>query len=100
MCSKNKWRSRTAETIFKNNGLHSVKSAGTANSARIKVTQNLVDWADLIYVMERKHLERLNDKFDMSIQNSIVQILEISDDYQYMDQELIRTLQSSVGDTL
>ena len=55
ICSKNKWRSRTAETIFKNNGQHVVRSAGTEASARIRVSQKDINWADKIYVMELKH---------------------------------------------
>jgi len=46
VCSRNKWRSRTAETIFKNNGLHQIKSAGTEKSARIRITQNMINWAE------------------------------------------------------
>ena len=63
VCSRNKWRSRTAETIFKNNQKHNVKSAGTENDARIKVTEKLISWSDLIFVMEKKHRERLKEKF-------------------------------------
>ena len=48
VCSRNKWRSRTAEEIFKNNGVHPVKSAGTENSARIRVSENFLVWADII----------------------------------------------------
>jgi len=63
VCSRNKWRSRTAETIFKNSLNHSVKSAGTENDARIKVTEKLINWSDLIFVMEKRHRERLKEKF-------------------------------------
>ncbi len=55
VCSRNKWRSRTAETIFKNNGMHEIRSAGTENSAKIRISQNMINWADKIYVMESKH---------------------------------------------
>ena len=55
LCSRNKWRSRTAETIFKDNGHHMVRSAGTARTARVRLTQSLVDWADVIYAMEDRH---------------------------------------------
>ncbi len=63
ICSRNKWRSRTAETIFKNNQQHSVRSAGTENEARIKVSEKLIDWAELIFVMEKKHKIRLKERF-------------------------------------
>src|SRR5687768_14492926 len=96
VCSRNKWRSRTAETIFKGSQLHNVKSAGTENEARIKVTENLINWADLIFVMEKRHRQRLQEKFGQSLNDKRIIILEIEDNYQYMDAELIEILKTSV----
>ena len=97
ICSRNKWRSRTAETIFKDNQKHNVKSAGTENEARIKVTEKLINWADLIFVMEKKHKERLRDKFGQLIDDKEIVTLDIKDDYKYMDSELIEVLETSVS---
>ena len=97
VCSRNKWRSRTAETIFKDNGYHSVRSAGTESSARIKVTAKMLDWADIIFVMEKKHKSRLIQNFAVASHKEII-VLDIPDDYQYMDEELIDILQNSVSD--
>ncbi|MFM9950034.1 MAG: low molecular weight protein tyrosine phosphatase family protein [Saprospiraceae bacterium] len=97
ICSRNIWRSRTAETIFKNNQQHLVKSAGTENEARIKVTEKLVRWADLIFVMEKKHKERLSEKFGSLADDKDIIILDIQDDYKYMDPELIEMLKDSVS---
>ncbi len=96
VCSRNNWRSRTAETIFKDNGHHSVRSAGTESSARIKVTAKMLDWADIIFVMEKKHKERLIQKFGSQIDEKEIVTLEIKDDYKYMDSELIEILETSV----
>lgn len=100
VCSRNKWRSRTAETIFKNSQDHIVKSAGTENEARIKVTEKLVNWADLIFVMEKKHKIRLKDKFGSLLDRKEVINLDIQDDYKYMDPELIEILKTSVSSYL
>lgn len=97
ICSRNQWRSRTAETIFKNHQKHHVKSAGTENDARIRVTGKLVGWADLIFVMEKKHRERLIQKFGSLTDDKEIVILEIRDDYQYMDTELIEIIKTSVS---
>ena len=67
ICSRNKWRSLTAETIFKNSQEHVVRSAGTENDARIKVSEKLIVWADLIFVMEKRHRERLREKFEFAM---------------------------------
>ncbi len=54
VCSRNKRRSLTAETIFKGEPAWDVRSAGTEESARIKVTAGQLGWADVIVVMEKR----------------------------------------------
>ena len=97
ICSKNKWRSRTAETIFQNSQDHFVKSAGTENDARIKVTEKLINWSELIFVMEKVHKEKLQMKFNELLDDKEIIILDIADDYQFMDEELIDMLKISVA---
>lgn len=96
ICSRNKWRSRTAETIFNNNGKHAIRSAGTENSARIKLNQKMLDWADLIFLMEKKHANRMHQKFVVDASKKEIIILDIPDDYEYMDEELVEILEESV----
>jgi len=97
VCSKNKWRSRTAETIFQSDQRHKIRSAGTENDARIRITEKLVNWADLIFVMEKRHKERLEDKYGLLMGQKQVIVLDIQDEYKYMDTELIETLRTSVS---
>ena len=96
ICSRNQWRSPTAEKIFRSQ-VHKTKSAGTEKSARIKVNMKLINWADLIFVMEKRHKQRLFDKFNDLVMKKPIIILEIPDQYQYMDEELIECLQLSVN---
>ncbi|MBI1770737.1 MAG: protein tyrosine phosphatase [Bacteroidetes bacterium] len=63
ICSRNQWRSPTAEAIFKSMSGIQVRSGGTENSARIRVSEKMVLWADLVFVMEKKHKTRLVEKF-------------------------------------
>lgn len=100
VCSRNKWRSLTAETILKKHPQHQIKSAGTAKEARIKVTEKLLLWADLIFVMEKKHKSILNQKFGQVLQDKEIIILNIEDVYPYMDEELIETLKLSTAQYL
>ena len=86
----------TAETIYKNDSTINVKSAGTENSARIKINSKLIVWADLIFVMEKHHKEKLIFNFPNETQNSKIIILEIPDIYKFMDQELIEEIKTSV----
>lgn len=67
ICSRNKWRSLTAEKIFHGVNGYDVRSAGTEERARIKVTSGHIGWADLIFVMEKKHLRRLRERFSDDI---------------------------------
>lgn len=96
VCSRNQWRSPTAEKIFAGlNGLQA-RSAGTEDGARIKVTAGHIGWADTVFVMEKKHLRRLHDKFPEELADKRVVCLNIPDDYQFMQPELITLLQSAV----
>ena len=95
VCSRNKWRSRTAEIIFKNHGFYRVKSAGTEESARLKINRGLLLWADIVFVMEQKHLDRLNQRFLNEMSSTTVVVLDIPDEYQYMNDDLIELLKES-----
>jgi predicted protein tyrosine phosphatase len=96
VCSRNKWRSRTAEDIFKCNQQHIFRSAGTENDARIRVNAKLINWADLVFVMEKRHKERLQQNFAEAVIDKQIIILDIEDNYQYMDEELVDILPTSV----
>ena len=96
VCSRNKWRSPTAEAIYKNSVGHQIKSAGTEPSAKICVSQKTILWADIIFVMEKKHKQRLFDKFPVEIKNKKIIILDIEDEYKFMDEELIKMIKISV----
>ena len=91
----NKWRSRTAEEIFRNTPGYQVKSAGTEPAARIRVTEGLLGWADHIFVMERKHRDYLQLKFAEAIAEKPIHCLNIPDDFQFMDPDLVATLQTA-----
>ncbi|MFD2584133.1 low molecular weight protein tyrosine phosphatase family protein [Pedobacter vanadiisoli] len=100
VCSRNKWRSATAETIYKNHAEHQVRSAGTEPAARIKITAKLIIWADLIFVMEKKHKQRIMERFPEESYGKDMITLDIPDDYQYMDEELIEEINAKTGEYL
>lgn len=100
VCSRNKWRSPTAEKLFDGRDGLSARSAGTAASARIKVTEKLIRWADVILAMEKEHKARLIENFGPALDGKPIEILDIEDDYRYMDPELIAMLESTVTTVL
>lgn len=63
ICSKNKWRSPTAEAVFRRHAGVFTRSAGTRRKARKQVRLGEITWADVICVMEEKHLSRLREEF-------------------------------------
>ena len=98
ICSRNRWRSLTAEHVFSGAAGYSVRSAGTESGARVRVTEGLVGWADLIFVMEKKHFTRLREKFPRLIAEKEIVCLYIPDEYQYMDEDLVGLLKAKVAE--
>ncbi len=97
ICSRNQWRSPTAEQIWRKHPMLSVRSAGTSPSARRKVSEDDVRWADVIFVMEEKHKSRLVAEFTSLTKTKAIHVLDIPDEYKYMDPELVEQLEQSVG---
>lgn len=83
LCAKNKWRSPTCETIYRGDPRLMVRSAGVKQGARRYVTENDIEWADLIFVMEREHKKIIHEQFNHLHLPEIV-VLDIPDEYHYM----------------
>jgi predicted protein tyrosine phosphatase len=97
ICSQNRQRSLTAERIFDGVDGHQARSAGTEAGARIRVTAGHLGWADHIFVMEKRHLDRLRAKFRAALAGKPVSCLHIADEYGYMDEALIARLETAVS---
>ncbi|MFM9329273.1 low molecular weight protein tyrosine phosphatase family protein [Paenibacillus mesotrionivorans] len=98
VCSRNKWRSLTAEKIFDGINGYEVRSAGTEDGARVKVTEGHIGWADYVFVMEKKHASKLRQKFPEKLINKRLICLDVPDDYSFMDEDLIEILKSRVSE--
>lgn len=57
----------------------------------------MILWADLIFVMEKRHKEILEENFENEIRHKKIIILDIEDRYEYMDGELIEVLIAGVS---
>jgi predicted protein tyrosine phosphatase len=84
-------RSATAETIFATEG-YTVKSAGTEETATVPLSNEIILWADLIFVMEEGHKVIINTYFSDVADNKNIIVLDIPDNYHYMEQELVKLL--------
>lgn len=92
ICSRNRWRSLTAEHLLKNNLRYHATSAGTSKTARIKVNSKMIEQANMIFVMEKKHKIFLHEKFKSLLQNKPLIVLNIPDQYEYGDEVLKKIL--------
>ena len=100
VCSQNRLRSPTAEQTFASYPNINVASAGTNADADNPLTTELVEWADLIFVMERSHRNKLQKKFKAELKDARLICLEIPDEYEFMDEGLVRLLKAKVGRVL
>ncbi len=96
VCSRNKLRSPTAEQVFIDYPGVEVASAGLNHDAATPVDAELVQWADVIFVMEKAHRRRLQTRFRNQLKSARVVCLEIPDRFQYMDPELVKILTERV----
>jgi len=69
-----------------------VLSAGTERGARTRVTQEHIEWADIIFVMEAQHLQRLRTQFKQALSGKRLICLQIPDTYGAMSLELMELL--------
>ena len=91
VCSRNQWRSPTAEVLFRRDDRVEARSAGTVASAKRRINERDIEWADLILVMERKHAATLRRQFP-HIDKAALHILDVPDEYKFMDEELVELI--------
>lgn len=91
ICGRNKRRSRTAEHIFKNDHRFNIRSAGLSPQSNRKISENDLSWADLVLVMEADQKTKIRKVYQHLVLPSI-EVLDIADDYEFMDEELVDTL--------
>ncbi len=102
ICSANKQRSKTAEDyFFEKFPEYEYKSAGTntkicRKEGTTELTEDLLEWADKVYVMEKKHLDQIK-KHTGSKYYSKINVLGIPDIYKYYDADLITILEEKVS---
>jgi predicted protein tyrosine phosphatase len=96
ICGKNKWRSPTAEQVFSEHPGIQCTSAGLSHDAEVPVSAELVEWAELIFVMEKKHKSKLSAQFKPQLQAKRVVCLNIPDNYKFMEPALVKLLEVKV----
>lgn len=96
VCTQNRLRSPTAEQVFSDWPGLETASAGLGNEAEVPVSPELLEWADIVFVMEQVHRRRLMQRFKPHLKRARVICLGIPDDFDYMQPELVALLMRKV----
>ena len=94
VCTANIDRSRAGEALFENSKRYEAKSAGIHAFAETRISQEAIDWADVIFCMEHEHKQHIIDNFDVDINKIIV--LNITNEYARHDPELEELLREKL----
>jgi protein-tyrosine phosphatase len=93
-------RSRTAESIYSDDSRYIVKSAGISKNARVKLSEDLISWADIVFVMESKHRDIIADLYPIESCSKEIVSLDIPDNYYFMETMLVELIKSRVNSFL
>ena len=96
ICTHNRLRSPTAEQVFATWPGIETDSAGVGADADVPLAPEQLDWAEIVFVMEKLHRSRLSAKFRRHLNGKRIACLDIPDDYDYMQPELVRLLEKKV----
>ena len=100
VCRQNRMRSATAERLFCKRTDLDVRSAGTASEALVRVNANMLDWADIIFVMDDDQRQWLASNFEQHPALSKIVCLDIPDDFTFLQPELVKLLEERVPEHL
>lgn len=92
----NQWRSPTAEALWRRSPRVDARSRGLSSKARRRLVRDDLEWADLVFVMTYDQRDRLVERHRSTVRKSDIVVLEIPDDYRYMDPELVELLEARV----
>lgn len=96
VCSENRLRSPTAEIVFSRYDELNTKSAGLGAFAGTPVSTDLIEWADVILVMEEMHRHTIERQFGDLLRGKRLACLDIPDQYGFMQPELVELLEQRV----
>jgi len=70
--------------------------AGTNSDAETPVSGDLIEWADVILVMEKGHRDKVSRKYKDLLKGKMLAVLAIPDNYGYMDPDLVELIKVRV----
>ncbi|MBY0417480.1 MAG: hypothetical protein K2W88_05390 [Pararheinheimera sp.] len=102
LCTANLNRSKTAEVHFTaKDPTHTYRSAGLSEkecrrNRTTLCTEDLLQWADVIFVMEDAHVRRIEQYTEQRFLTKVIN-LDIPDIYKFAEAALIEKLESGMS---
>jgi len=93
VCNQNKNRSRTAEDLVSNS-----RSAGLYSEKNV-LSQEHMEWADIIVVFEQRQVEEVKKRFPQLALRKLIFNLDVKDIYDYGNPQLTTKIQEKLEDT-
>lgn len=100
VCGRNKLRSPTAAQVFADWPGVETDSAGLNPDAEVLLSADHLEWADIVFVMERKQATKLRSQFAMHLKSARIVCLDIPDRFSFMQPELVALLTAKAGPLL
>jgi predicted protein tyrosine phosphatase len=101
VCTSNRHRSPTAESLLARHPLYEARSAGISPLSERVVTRELLEWADVVFVMDEEfdqHRRCLLEMFpDVEGLTEKIIVLGIPDIYERDDPELVGHLREKLA---
>lgn len=97
VCSKNRLHSPTGEEVFSRYEGFDAIGCGTNSDADTPLSGDLIEWADIVFVMEKSHRSKVSKKYRDLLAGKKLACLDIPDNYERMDPALVRLLEDRVS---
>jgi predicted protein tyrosine phosphatase len=96
VCRLNQRRSATAERLFCKRPDLDVRSAGTSSDAMVRVNRRMMEWADIVFIMDDDQRRALEEMFPSHPALGRLICLDIPDNFTFLQPALVRLLEERV----
>lgn len=96
ICSENRFLGPTAEAVFSKFAGVEALSASLHSHTPTPLDNHHIEWADLIFVMEESHKNRISKRYAKLLADKKIVVLDIPRVYDFMQPELVELLKAKV----
>ena len=96
ICTQNKVRSLTAEHLYRERPDLDVRSCGTAAFAKNQLTEEIMKWADMVFIFDQSQADVIENRFGKDALGKEIVSLGLEDIYQYKSENLVLKLTAKI----